>query len=198
MDLGIPLEKLENDPAIIFALDRNLRLIFCNASWARFARENDGEAWLAEHALGKNIMDVVAQPLQPFYQRAYASARETAEPWEHQYECSSPEKYRAFQMRILPLPTTRGFLIVNSLAVEREHGTGLLEHLPAAATYESEAGLITMCSHCRRTVRVDGSKTWDWVPEHLRLRGKVSHGLCIPCYSYFYPDLHGPTHGVSS
>lgn len=193
MDLGIPLKELEADPAVIFALDRNLRLVFCNASWDRFARENDGEAWLAEHALGKNIMDVVTEPLQPFYQRAYASARETAEPWEHQYECSSPEKYRAFQMRILPLPTSRGFLIVNSLVVERDHGAGRSEHLAAANAYETKDGLITICSHCRRTLRADGSKAWDWVPDHLRLRGtKVSHGLCIPCYSYFYPDLHGP------
>jgi hypothetical protein len=50
-----------------------------------------------------------------------------------------------------------------------------------------------MCAHCRCSLRRGRQDQWDFVPEHLELKGmallKVSHGLCPVCQIYFYPNL---------
>ena len=35
-------DSFESDPAVIYALDRDYRLIHCNLAWDRFALENNG------------------------------------------------------------------------------------------------------------------------------------------------------------
>ena len=97
---GIWREAYDNDPAIIYALDQDLRFIRCNPAWDRFARAN-GKAELTElRVLGRCIMDVTPNVLRDFYSTAYDSALRFQRQWWHVFDCSSVDVQRSFQMRV--------------------------------------------------------------------------------------------------
>lgn len=188
---GFGLESLEADHSIIYMLSPDLRIIYCNKAWDEFASLNGGIELSREAVLGTCILDVIAEPLRPFYANGFAQAQNQLQPWEHDYECSSLALFRLFHMRVLPLANSY-LLVENSLQLERFHG---LERpvMPAySASYLNEHGILTMCAQCRRTRRINTGAVpiWDWVPEFLiDPPGPVSHGLCANCRAYFYPGL---------
>jgi hypothetical protein len=178
--------NLENDPAVVYFLDSNLRIIHCNLAWNRFALQNGGSHLLREMVWGRAVMDSVPVPLKAFYAAAYDRVLSFQQPWECTYECSSAAVYRAFRMGVYPDPDDSGLVVVNSLTVERPHGS---ERPPATLTadYTSEHGIITMCCHCRRTQRTGQEEIWDWVPSFVEsLPPFVSHGICPVCLNLFY------------
>jgi len=151
--------------------------------------ENGGRKALAELVRGTCIFDVIPQPLQEFYSDVYDLAHYESRILTFNYHCSSPEHARLFQMQVLP-QKDGGLAIVNSVLVEHAHNVPGV--FPSATDYEDPRGLITMCSHCRRTRRISHHETWDWVPAYLsRLPLTVSHGLCGVCRNYFYQSDAG-------
>jgi hypothetical protein len=83
-----------------------------------------------------------------------------------------------------------GLLVVNSYLPNQRTPVSSANQGLADSAYLSPGGMITMCAHCRRTRRQDGSNEWDWVSRFLRETGrKTSHGLCPRCTAYLYPDL---------
>lgn len=185
---GFRIENVEADPSIIYMLNPELEIVYCNKAWDQFASENGGAGLSRGTVLGTPILDIVAGPLKAFYASGLAKAKETGRPWEHDYECSSPDSYRFFHMRVLPLENWY-LLVESSLRIERPHGSERPAMPANAALYVSEDGIVTMCSHCRRTQRVATAamQVWDWVPAYLeKPPGPVSHGLCRNCRAYFY------------
>ena len=138
---------------------------------------------------GTSVLDVIPELLRPIYANGYAQAKGQSRPWEHDYECSSPDSYRLFHMRALPLSNSY-LLIENSLRVERHHGPERPAMPANTVLYLGDTGILTMCCHCRRTRRIGTASVpvWDWVPAHLvNPPGPISHGLCRNCRAYFYP-----------
>ena len=187
---------LEHDPSVIFVLDSSLRIAYCNTAWDRFAAANGGNDLLRPAPIGRSLVDSIGEPLSAFYESAYQGVLHSLEPWRHFYECSSPATFRKFSMHVLPLRSTGGLLVVNSLCVERPHGLGAGP--PSEAAYRQADGLIVMCSHCRRTRRTeavgrdavgrDAIEQWDWVAEYVaEMPPRTSHGLCKVCLEYYYP-----------
>ena len=133
-------------------------------------------------------MDFIPPELIDFYRAAYASARDAVV--EFDYECSTPDLYRVFQMQILPVEQPKGYTVINALTVEEGMEEKRHALVLSSPEYLTEAGIITVCSHCRRSSRIDCSGQWDWVPANLKpaLRN-VSHGLCPICYAYFYGHM---------
>jgi PAS domain-containing protein len=193
---GISISDIETAPSIIYALDPDLRIIFCNRAWDNFARENGGRGISRVSVLGTQWLNVIPEPLRKFYADGAAEAQHTGKPWEHDFECSSPEVHRRFHMRVLPLPEGH-FLIENSTRVETPHPQNLDQDDPNF-THVDPYGIVTMCSHCRRVRRADASqrRIWDWVPFFVRKApARVSHGLCPTCCAYFYgAEGEGATH----
>lgn len=188
---GFRLESLDADHSIIYMLSPDLRIIYCNKAWDEFASLNGGIELSRETVLGTYILEVIAEPLRPFYANSFAQAQKQLRPWEHDYECSSPDSFRLFDMRVLPLANSY-LLVENSLQVEKPHGLERPAMPPYSAAYLDECGILTMCSHCRRTRRINTGAVpiWDWVPEFLTdPPGPVSHGLCPNCRAYFYPHI---------
>lgn len=187
LDGAVPTSALEASEDVSCQLNNDLRIIYCNPAWDRFALANNGGWALSDRVLGSMIMDFVPSSLLEFYRAVFASARDAVV--EFDYECSSPAFYRIFQMQILPVERPTGYTVINALNVE----LGIEEKRQALALgpeYLSNAGIITVCSHCRRSRRIDRSGQWDWVPANLKpaLRN-VSHGLCPICHAYFYGHL---------
>lgn len=187
---GFMVPLLESDPAVIYGLEPDFRIFYCNPAWDRFAAKNGGRNVDSEAARGVSVLDVTPEALRSFYEDAYLTVQLQRKPWEHDFECSSPEMYRAFRMRVFPLRAS-ALLVENSLLIERLHGADREAVAANAAQYVDENGILTMCCHCRRTRRLASEKpfeTWDWVPEFIvNAPGSVSHGLCRMCYAYFYP-----------
>jgi len=189
-EAGFRIENVEADTAIIYMLDSDLRIIYCNKAWDQFASRNGGTGLNRRTILGMPVLDVVAEPLKAFYEDAFSLAKEKGQSWEHDYECSSPSAFRLFHMRVLPLADSY-LLVENSLRFERPHGPERPVMPADSALYVSKDGVLTMCSHCRRTRRIDTTTApvWDWVPAYLvEPPGSVSHGLCRNCHAYFYPS----------
>jgi len=121
-DGSLTRQSLENDPAIIYFLDRGLQITHCNFAWDRFANDNGGKDLARQIVLGRFVMDVIPPPLKSFYADAYHSVLDSRRPWECTYECSSANVFRSFRMAIYHDPVDAGLLVVNSLTIERPHG----------------------------------------------------------------------------
>jgi hypothetical protein len=173
----------ENDPAVIYALDRDLKIIRCNRAWDLFAIENGGSQLTRDRMTGFPLMNVIPAVLREFYQTAFESVLRDGTEWWHVYECSSAEVFRQFQMRVLSGHT--GLLLINSLVTEHPHES---EQYPVRETYFGQHGIAVMCCHCRRTQRADDRSRWDWVPALVEAPpAAISHGLCKVCMAYYYP-----------
>jgi hypothetical protein len=184
---AIPINTLEASGDSSCQLNSDLRIVYCNPAWDRFALANNGGLALSDRVLGSIIMDFVPPELIDFYRAAFASARDAVV--EFDYECSSPDSYRIFRMQILAVEQPKGYTVINALTVEERMETKR-PALVLGSEYLADAGIITVCSHCRRSRRVDCPGQWDWVPANLKpaLRN-VSHGLCPTCHAYFYGHM---------
>jgi len=148
---GLSLSVLEKDPAIIYILGPDLRIVYCNCAWEKFADENHGEGLSRLEVLGTAFLSSIAEPLRDFYVNAFAETHRTGR-WEHDFECSSPDIFRLFHMRVLRLPALH-LLVENSLRIEQPHqreSTAQSE----LTSYVNKYGILTMCCHCRRTRRI--------------------------------------------
>lgn len=180
------VQALERSPAVSFILDPDHRIIHCNPSWSAFAATNGAPQLAGENSIGLNIFEAIPGVLKTFYSDAFARAR-TLGVWEVSYECSSPDRFRMYRMRVHALTDRNWLIVTNPLIYESPH-----RKVAAADSklYVQSNGLITMCAHCRCSQRVDLKEQWDFVPDYLRLQKQtslvVSHSFCPVCYAYFY------------
>ena len=114
---AVPLKTLESSEAVIYATDPELRLIYANPGWDRFARANGAPHLVRAQLMRERLLEVIGGPLRDFYRDRFVEALRTSKAVEHTFECSSAEVRRIFQMRILPL-RNNGFLVMNSLTAE--------------------------------------------------------------------------------
>lgn len=180
---GQDLDDLEASDNTVVGLRDDLTIGYVNGAWARFAEEAGAEP---ATPLG-HVLEAFAEPLRPFYRELFQRVRREGEPEVHTYECSSPERFRQFQLRVIPL-AHGGLLLIHHRASDRPHDR--LPHPADPSVYRDEHGLLTQCAHCRMVRRVDNPSTWDWVPELVQTQAEhVSHGLCPVCFRHYYPDL---------
>jgi hypothetical protein len=183
------LKMLEKSESVSYILDGQLRFMYCNPAWDRFATSNDALALSGESVVGTTLMTSVPDVLTGVYEQAFQSVRETGRVWSKSYQCSSPGQFRQYRMRIHPLKRLDWFLVSNALVVSSQHE----RVCTASQEMYFNDGVITMCAHCRCSRRFGPPEQWDFVPEYLQFKGwdllKVSHGLCPTCQAYFYPDL---------
>jgi len=180
-------KSFEKDPAVTYVLDPNLRISYCNEAWDRFAAANGGIGLERTRQLGVSVMDVIPQPLKPFFRRGFDGVLTTGHQWSHSYECSSATLFRPFHMRVYPNPEGAGLVVVNSLTVEQPHDASRVRS-SVEPFYRDENGLVTMCCECRRTSRCQSAEVWDWVPAFVEKPPMpVSHGICSTCLKLIYP-----------
>jgi hypothetical protein len=182
-------DVLELTDETIYGLWPDLTLAYFNRGWSNFASANGGEPEISTNwPIGCLAKNAIAPVLQPFFEQNFASCLEVGKPWEHYYECSSAERDRVFLMMTYPLGKAQGLLIVNSLIQDAASSRSACE--PIEARYRSEQGLITQCCRCRRVLRSGNTRAWDWVPDWVKAcPPETSHGLCEPCFGFYYPQL---------
>jgi hypothetical protein len=177
--------RLEENPSLLYLLNPELKIVYCNKAWDRFAMQNGGMEWLRANVVGQSVLEATSGPLTGFYAEVFAKVTRDGRPWQHDFECSSPDVYRLFHMRALPLEGS-SILIENSLRIEHPHGKDRPAMSPIEAMYRNEHAIIVMCAHCRRTRR-KAMPRWDWVPAFVAdSPTPVSHGLCETCRTYYF------------
>lgn len=186
---SVSIPVLAESKDILCLLDAERRFVYCNPAWDRFAAENKGATCTSEKVVGAFLLDGIPDPLVRFFQTAFEVVRDSGEPFEFDYECSSSLTFRMFRMRILPVSGPGSFLVIHSLRVEKPHDRAAVA--PDDARYRSPGDIVVMCCHCRRTRRAAAPDLWDWVPDYVaKVPPRVSAGICPACYAYFYPDIY--------
>jgi hypothetical protein len=158
-------ESIERDSALVFVLNRELRIIYCNEAWDRFAQSNGGTALMRPIPYGMCVLDVIPEPLKTPYRAAYLKVFATTRQWVHEYECSSSTVYRLFQATALQRPEDDLILVANFLLEQRPHGDERPIMPPDPAAYEGSDHSVALCSVCRKTRRRRGRR-WHWVPAY--------------------------------
>src|SRR5579871_165336 len=181
----VDLSVLESDPAVIFVLDRQLRIRYCNSAWNRFALANGGPSLLSNAVCGRAVTDFISGTLATDYRATYEKALERGVAWVHDYECSSATCIRRFTMHVYPLEAGSGLVVTNALRVEMPREASSQACLQS--DYRLANGMIVMCSNCRRTKSKGLEQTWDWVPQFVTdPPDMVSHGLCPICCEHYH------------
>ena len=185
-------EVFETDQDVLYLLDANLCIAECNLGWDKFAAQNGGVGISRADVRGHSIFEYIPDVLVEFYEKKFSEALRAGHWIGFDYECSTPDVFRQFHMALRSVENS-GLLVVNSYLPNQRTPFSVPNGAMADTTYLSTGGMITMCAHCRRTLRQDATNTWDWVSSFLRDTGrKVSHGLCPRCTAYLYPDLELP------
>ncbi len=188
-DLADVIGAVAQSPQISFVVDANLRLAYCNQAWDRFAVDNAAPELAGASVVGTDLRCAIGEDLRPFYMQAFETVEREGSVWECLYECSSPQRFRKFQMRIHLLAPSGWFLVTNSLLIERPHAATISSGLE---DFVNPDGIVTVCMHCRCSRRAAPPEQWDFVPAHLdRNLSNISHGLCPLCLEYFYPKSEG-------
>ncbi len=166
-------------------LDAALRITHVNAGWTRFAAANNGAEVLRRWGPGACVLDAISTELRGFYRTLFETVRASGQRLEHDYECSSPQRFRTYRMLVYPSKGAT-LVVTHALRVERAHDRPAL---PADDARYRHEGLLRMCSHCRRVRGPTPEERWDWLPDYVnQMPPDVSHGLCPPCFEHYYPE----------
>jgi hypothetical protein len=187
--VGMDYDTIESSPHSIFALSKDLKLIYFNEAWFEFAKQNNGEPNISvSFPLGTSIEQAISGDAKEFYLSKYREVLLNSKVWKHEYECSSNKMYRVFYQDVYPLKNREGIIVVNSLKVERlftdkERKVSNLTNVG----YSNDDGIIVQCTNCRKTQRPLETEIWDWIPSLVENMPKgVSHSICPICYDYFW------------
>lgn len=187
--VGFSLQTLEVDPSPIFAITGRYQLLYYNLAYQAFAEENSGAATVLErYPIGSNVLGAIEGEARARYQERFAEVMQGGSPWFHEFSCSSPDRYRQFRQGAYPLRNGAGLVLISSLMIEGPLVDAPFRPEPSlAARYARASGMITQCSNCRRTLRNDDSRVWDWVPDWAaEPPPHASHTICSLCFDYYW------------
>lgn len=187
---GLDFRTLEKSQHSIYGFSKDLKLIYFNESWVRFANENHFKGDIADrYPIETPLSGIIrGAEVESFYLKNYKKVLATRQVWAHEYECSSDREFRVFRQVVYPLKDEAGLVVVNSQLVnlpmaiiQRTSCEGIEQE------YRQESGLITQCTNCRLTKRKDPSEIWDWVPEWARnIPTDCSLSICPVCFDYYW------------
>lgn len=184
---------LESEGVCAYGLWPDLSLAYLSPGWFRFAAANGGEPEISMRwRVGSDVLSGIRGPLRGFFEAGYRRCLTDNYPWEHIYECLSPERFRTFQMMAYPLEASRGLLVVHSLSFEQAIPVAAQKSGKSAehGRYVDGAGLYHQCSYCRRMRRTDEPEIWDRVSEWVRRPPtNTSHGICEGCFGHYCPTV---------
>ncbi len=181
---GFDVDTVVNSPNVCYIIDADLRLVYVNEAFHRFATENGAPGLAERFGLERSILDAISGPQRAYYDMRFRAAlgADSVEPID--YECSSPGRYREYQLLLYPLRNHAGLLVEHSLRHSGEHTRNASPF--DAADYRDQHGIIHQCGHCRRVQNME-TAAYDWCPDAFAAE-RVSHGLCPYCLDFYYPD----------
>lgn len=175
----------------ILWVGHDYRIIDHNIAYLHFADENGGEEIRRMWSVGSSVIECATPTLQAFFKHLYDRALNGAEV-EHRYYCHSPDNFRQFVMRLMPMPGHGSTVLAeHALLVEVPHITIIdLAWEAVKEGYQDAEGTVTQCCSCRKVRHVFQRNRWDLVRSLINNRRiSVSHGICPVCAMKQYPGL---------
>src|SRR5512140_2744855 len=74
---------------VIFFLDGNYRVEYCNPAWDDFALKNRGQSAVRGQVIGTDLFTVIPPVLEPFFRQLFTNCSRTRQSAVFDYECSS-------------------------------------------------------------------------------------------------------------
>ncbi len=85
----------------LYVADHNLRVVYTNEAWRRFAEENKGDVELAGPAYDSHLLDNMSGKAKARWTSIYRLLLDGSLPhYEEDYVCSSPQERRIYRLRI--------------------------------------------------------------------------------------------------
>lgn len=101
-DIGDTLPPGVSSGETIYVVDRDLRIVYVNEQWSRFAEHNNGERMLQPDAT-RSLLDQFSGTQKAKFAQIYRLLLEGRLPhYTEQINASGPEDRRVFQLRISP------------------------------------------------------------------------------------------------
>lgn len=183
----IDINFLSSSKDVVCIVDQELKLMGYNEAWVNFAKDNNGESTLSSFPLEASISSAGDGPVGSYVLQGYNRALREHKPFEHQYECSSPDTFRVFHQTAYPITGSKGLVITHHLVVEKEHEESEDSFI---GRFENSDEILTQCANCRKVRDPHENSTWLWVPALVyRQLPNISHGICNPCLDHYYGDL---------
>jgi len=170
-----------------YGLWKDLTVAYLSPGWFEFSNANGGEPSISERwGLGSCLLTGIQEPLRASFEKTYLRCLSEQRPWEHFYECSSPECYRLFQKLTYPLRDSEGLLVFHAIQIERPHEAVDTSSVDVREMYIDDHETLHQCSYCRRVRRVQQPEVWDWVADWAEVSPRgTSHGICEGCFGFY-------------
>ena len=171
------------ESTVVYTIDASDRIIRVNDAWTSFASQNDGQALLPQHIIGKSLWDYLTDDsTRQIYRRLVSRVRDGAGPVQFAFRCDSPEARRLLEMNIVADADHGVTFVVDPLIIEDRTTVSLLD--PRAPRSQA---VVRLCAWCKRLPGADGR--WMEVEEGLSTLGVfethpmpvISHGVCDEC-----------------
>ena len=177
---------LEAERASACLLGLDLSVQYVNEAWRRFARENGAPELGGSWRSAGPITRFFDRPMRELFEARLARVLTRNQAWSYLYECSSPDVYRKFNMRVASTALRDGLIVVHSRVVDVAPDTVDEALGDLVRIYTDERSLLVQCSGCSR-VHHPSESSWDWAPGLVTAeRENVSHGICPTCDFQYY------------
>lgn len=187
--VGFDLETLDNSKDIIYALSKDLKIIYYNPAWSEFAISNGADSKkIKNYILTTPISKAIPAIFRKLYISKFEESLQTGKVWKFDYECSSEDTYRTFNQISYPFKNGEGILVINRIRVEIPMSkTQRVSKKALESMYMFDTGFINQCSNCRCIQNNTVEEVWDWVPDWVKeIHPKTSHTICPVCYDYYW------------
>lgn len=186
-------DTLNEYPDPIFCVNKELTITFVNRAWFKFSSDNDGEPAISEHwSEGSRVLDAISGDyLRSFYEALFTACLNNLtpvdNPYQHEYDCSTPELVRKYSMNIYALGEDEGLLIANLKLLETPIDDSLRVAVPEEELEKIQAAFtIQQCGACRNTKSASQPDKWYWISELVaHPPGNIKYTLCNLCIDQY-------------
>ena len=187
----VPKNMLQDTRAFVYRVDAQDRVVFANAEWFDFARENSAVALKSDFVVGTSLWDFICHSeTKHLFKILLQQVRATGKSVTLPYRCDSPDCRRFMELRIARLDYLGVEFQSRILRQEQRARVRLM-----ADEVERTDALLTMCGWCKKVALPDDR--WVEVEKAVNVLQlfdaprlpRISHGICQECVDAFENGL---------
>lgn len=177
------MQVMEDPRKFVYRIDLNDRVVFANANWYDFARENDADELCAEAIIGRSLWEfIVDEATQDLFKILLSRIRQTGVSVTLPFRCDGPDLRRFMEVTLVP---------TDGLDVEFQNRIVRLESRKSVPLLKQDIPrtdeLLLTCGWCKK-IMLPGRRWVDVEVAVSELRlfdapslPRLSHGICEPC-----------------
>jgi hypothetical protein len=188
---------MPTEQPVVYEIDATDRIVRVNPAWSASAQAGAVPGLHESQVVGRSLWDFVGDATtRRLYAAILERVRAGGRPLAFNFRCDTPTQRRLMRMRIAGRDARAVSFEVHLLATQDRPPVALLE-----ATAPRHAGLLRMCSWCKRIPLTTGQ--WVEVEEAMNVLDildsiplpTITHGICPSCFETIMGALGGEPHG---